>query len=57
MSLKSLLPFLGIAGLGFYTYKKKDDESKKSAAEEASFLRKHPGFDPSVLSKEDSGDK
>lgn len=57
MSLKSLLPFLGIAGLGYYTYKKQDDEGKKSAAEEASFLRKHPNFDPSALVKEDSGEK
>jgi len=57
MSLKALLPFLGIAGLGYYTYKKQDDDRKKSAAEEASFLRKHPDFDPSSLEKEDSGEE
>ncbi len=56
MLLKALLPLLGIAGVGYYSYKKQDDEGKKADAEEANFLRDHPEFEPADL-KDGSGEK
>lgn len=57
MSLKGMLPFLAMAGVGFYVYKMQDDEAKKLEAEEKKFLINNPGFKPSEMLKEYAGEK